>query len=132
VPPLLGNGTSHRGTSRTPGYSKPTRCSPSAPEPYPHSLNLNAREHPRSLHAGVFSAAFTHGNVAQLAAVHRRVLAELATRTPAVFDEAGCLWVAANATYVVRVVSFPAARAATSTLSSEVTTRSAPAAASAT
>lgn len=81
---------------------------------------------------GSFLRAFTHGNVRQLAAVHRRVLAELATRTPAVFDEAGCLWVAANATYVVRVVSFPAARAATSTLSSEVTTRSAPAAASAT
>jgi len=95
----------------------------------PHTLTLNAREHPRSLHAGVFSAAFTHGNVA---AMHRRVSAELATRRPAVFDEAGCLRVAANATYVVCVVSFPAARAATSTLSSEVTTRSAPAAASAT
>ncbi len=27
-----------------PGYSKPTRCSPSAPEPYPHVLTLNARE----------------------------------------------------------------------------------------
>jgi len=31
---------------------------------------------------GSFLRAFTHGNVRQLAAVHRRVLAELATRTP--------------------------------------------------